>query len=81
MLNNIVKNAFAAVQLPRYTPHSFRHMLVLYGDQICGTREEFKAWSQNMGHNSVIVSVSSYIPVTGDTQREIILRLGRVKDG
>ena len=75
-LNEIVKDAFATVQLPSYTPHSFRHMLMLYGDKVCDTREEFKAWSQNMGHKSVLVSVSSYMPVTEDTQREILLRLG-----
>jgi hypothetical protein len=65
------------MQLPHYTPHSFRHMLMLYGDKVCATREQFKAWSQNMGHKSVLVSVSSYMPVTEDMQREIILGLAR----
>ena len=75
-LNEIVKDAFAAVQLPRYTPHSFRHMLALHGDKLCPTRETFKAWSQNMGHSSPVITVSSYMPVTADAQREIILGLG-----
>lgn len=79
-LNEIVKQAFASVQLPEYTPHSFRHMLVLHGDKICQTREAFKAWSQNMGHSSVLVSVSSYMPVSADAQREIIMGLGRAND-
>jgi site-specific recombinase XerD len=74
-LNEIVKDAFAAVQLPRYTPHSFRHMLALYGDKLCQTREEFKAWSQNLGHKSVLTTVSSYMPVTKDAQRRIMLEL------
>ena len=76
-LNEIVKDAFAKVQLPAYTPHSFRHMLALHGDKICKTREQFKAWSQNLGHESVMVTVSAYMPVTGDTQRKIILDLGK----
>lgn len=42
-LNEIFKDAFAAVQLPAYTPHSFRHMLALHGDKLCSTREQFKA--------------------------------------
>ena len=42
-LNEIVKSAFEAVQLPKYTAHSFTHMLALYGDKICDTRVEFKA--------------------------------------
>ena len=74
-LNEIVKDAFAAVQLPRYTPHSFRHMLMLFGDAACTTRQHFKAWSQNMGHSSVMVSVSSYIPVSEGEQRKIIMSL------
>lgn len=75
-LNEIVKDAFAAVQLPRYTPHSFRHMLALHGDKRCPTRETFKAWSQNMGHTNPLTTVSSYMPVSADSQRAIILGLG-----
>lgn len=79
-LNEIVKEAFATVQLPRYTPHSFRHMLALHGDKICPSRETFKAWSQNMGHTSVLTTVSSYMPVSADAQRDIILKLGHAAD-
>lgn len=75
-LNDIVKSAFAAVQLPRYTPHSFRHMLALHGDKLCDTREKFKAWSQNMGHSSPVTTVSSYMPVSSDAQHRIIRDLG-----
>jgi len=75
-LNQIVKDAFAAVQLPRYTPHSFRHMLALHGDKLCPTRETFKAWSQNLGHANPLTTVSSYMPVSEDAQRKIILGLG-----
>ncbi len=75
-LNEIVQEAFAAVQLPRYTPHSFRHMLALHGDKLCPTRETFKAWSQNMGHTNPMTTVSSYMPVSADAQRTIILGLG-----
>ena len=72
-LAKIVKDAFAAVQMPSYTPHTFRHMLALHGDKICETREAFKAWSQNLGHESVVTTVSAYMPVSDYTQRQIIL--------
>lgn len=75
-LNEIIKGTFAAVQLPPYTPHSFRHMLALHGDKLCTTRERFKAWSQNMGHKNPLTTVSSYMPVSADAQRAIILGLG-----
>lgn len=74
-LNAIVKDAFAGVGLPQYTPHSFRHMLILHGDRICVSREAFKAWTQNLGHNNPQVSFSSYMPVSAEHQREIILGL------
>ncbi|MDW4500481.1 hypothetical protein R5H30_21005 [Sulfitobacter sp. D35] len=52
-------------------------MLTLHGDKLCPTRETFKAWSQNLGHSNVATTVSSYMPVSADAQREIILGLGR----
>lgn len=76
-LCTIVKEAFATVQLPAYTPHSFRHMLALHGDKVCKTREEFKAWSQNMGHDNVNTTISAYMPVSEANQHEIILNLGK----
>src|SRR5512147_2134420 len=31
-------------------PHSLRSTLAQFGEQRCQTPEEFKAWSQNLGH-------------------------------
>ena len=45
----IFKEAFAAVGLPYFNPHSFRKTLALLGGRICKTPEEYKAWSQNLG--------------------------------
>ena len=73
----IIKNAFVAAGLHPFTPHSFRKTLVKYGDQICTTREQFKAWSQNMGHDSVVTTISAYCPVSGDRQAEILRGLTR----
>ena len=74
-LSEIVQEAFAVVQLPRYTPDSFRHMLALYGDKLCPTRQGFKAWTQNMGHDHPLTTITSYMPVSADAQRETILGL------
>lgn len=52
-------------------------MLALHGDKLCPTRETFKAWSQNMGHTNPLTTVSSYMPVSADAQRTIILGLGQ----
>lgn len=55
-----------------YTPHSFRHMLALHGDKVCPTREAFKAWSQNLSHENAATTISSYIPVSQERQRDIL---------
>ena len=71
----ITKNTFVTAGLEQFTPHSFRTTLVKYGDQICTTREQFKAWSQNMGHDSVITTISAYCPVSDERQAVLIKQL------
>src|SRR5688500_9237203 len=41
-------------------PHSFRKTLALLGGQQCKTPEEYKAWSQNLGHEHVLTTFCSY---------------------
>jgi integrase len=72
----IFKNAFAAAGLPYFNPHSFRKTLALLGGQICKPPEEYKAWSQNLGHENVLTTFSSYGDVGGHRQAEIIRSLG-----
>jgi hypothetical protein len=50
----IFKEAFASIGLPYFNPHSFRKTLALLGGQRCKTPEEYKAWSQNLGHEKVL---------------------------
>jgi integrase len=72
----IFKNAFAAAGLPYFNPHSFRKTLALLGGQICKSPEEYKAWSQNLGHENVLTTFSSYGDVAHHRQAEIIRALG-----
>ncbi|WP_417605574.1 tyrosine-type recombinase/integrase [Primorskyibacter flagellatus] len=71
-LNAIIRGAFANVQLPQFTPHAFRKTLTKYGDEISTTMEQRKAWSMNLGHESLAVTVNSYLPVTVERQMELI---------
>lgn len=75
-IRKIFKQAFTGAGLPSYNPHSIRGTLTQLGQRICLTPEEFKAWSQNMGHDDVLVTFSSYGPVSASKQAEIILGLG-----
>lgn len=49
-LNTIIRGAFAAVQMPQYTPDAFRKTLMYLGAELCHGPEAFKAWSMNLGH-------------------------------
>src|SRR5262249_8754789 len=70
------KEAFEAVGLPGFNPHSFRHALAMLGEQTCKTPEEFKAWSQNLGHEQVLTTFASYGEVSSHRQAGIIRGVG-----
>lgn len=72
----IFRSAFARVGLPYYSPHSIRRTLVQLGQQRCRSAEEFKAWSQNLGHEQVMTTFSSYGQVAPTRQQELIRALG-----
>lgn len=74
-LNAIVRGAFAAIGLPEYTPHCLRKTLVLYGDEVCESLEEMKAWSINLGHEHLATTINAYLPVSKQRQREIIRQI------
>jgi len=57
-INQIVRTAFANVQMHTYTPHSFRKTLGLLMNDLELTLEQQKAWSQNMGHENFTTTVS-----------------------
>lgn len=68
----IWRDAFAAVGLPAFPAHSVRHMLAALGSRICRSPEEMKAWSQNLGHDDVMTTLSSYGTVPAGRQAEIL---------
>jgi integrase len=71
-IRKIFRNSFVSAGLPYFNPHSFRNTLVRLGQAICRNPEEFKAWSQNLGHDKVLTTFLSYGQVEGSRQGEII---------
>jgi len=71
-IRTIFQDAFASAGLPYFNPHSFRNTLVRLGQSVCHTPEEFKAWSQNLGHEKVLTTFPSYGQVESPWQGEII---------
>lgn len=74
-IRKVFREAFTAVGMPYYNPHSLRHTLAALGQTLCKTPEEFKAWSQNLGHEGVMTTFFSYGTVSGNRQAEIIHNL------
>ncbi|MGA8965752.1 MAG: site-specific integrase, partial [Pseudolabrys sp.] len=74
-IRTIFKEAFETAGLPGFNPHSFRHALAMLGERTCSTPEEFKAWSQNLGHEQVLTTLTSYGEVAPYRQAEIMRTL------
>jgi len=72
----IYQRAFAAAGLPYFNPHCFRDTLTALGMRLCRTAEEFKAWSQNVGHEHVLTTFMSYGKVATAKQAELIRGMG-----
>jgi integrase len=80
-IRKIFREAFNRAGLPYFNPHSFRNTLVQMGQDLCKTPEQFKAWSQNLGHEKALTTFLSYGEVTCQRQREIIRQLATPQKG
>ncbi len=76
-IRTIFRDAFTTAGLPYFNPHSFRNTLVQFGQQNCKNPEQFKAWSQNLGHEKVLTTLISYGEVACHRQGEIIQDLAK----
>lgn len=75
-IRTIFRNAFQLAGFPYFNPHSFRRTLVQVGQRLCQTPEQFKCWSQNLGHEGVLTTFLSYGEVELARQGDIIRGLG-----
>ena len=71
-IRSIFKVAFTSAGLPYFNPHSVRNTLVRLGQVRCKTAEDFKSWSQNLGHEGVLTTLTSYGTVPLERQAEVI---------
>ena len=74
-IRKVFKGAFEQAGLPYFNPHSFRKTLVQLGETVCQSPEEFKAWSQNLGHAGVLTTFFSYGEVQQSRQSAIFKAL------
>lgn len=71
-MRTIFEDAFKRADLPLYTPHSFRHMIVsqMYARGL--SVAEFKAWSQNLGHEGAMTTLTSYGRISLEEQGKLV---------
>lgn len=74
-IRRIFRTAFEGAGLAYVNPHSFRNTLAELGERLCTTAETFKAWSQNLGHEHVLTTFTSYGSVASHRQAEIFTGL------
>ena len=79
-IRRIFRAAFAAADLPYYSPHSFRSTIARLGERTCRTPEEFKAWSQSLGHEQVMTTFQSYGTVPSERCDELFASIA-ARDG
>ncbi|MGD9811433.1 MAG: tyrosine-type recombinase/integrase [Sphingobium sp.] len=75
-VRDIFRAAFAAAGIPYFSPHRVRNTLVQLGQEICEDTADFKAWSQNLGHEDILTTLSSYGHLPERQQFSRIQRLG-----
>ena len=78
-IRRIFTEAFKDAGVPCFNPHSFRNTLVRLGEKICSRPEQFKAWSQNLGHEGVMTTFNSYGNVPDYRQGEIMQTISLTK--
>lgn len=74
-VREIFKVAFRAVNLPYYNPHLFRKTICKWGLKNLN-QYEFKALSQNLGHEHAMTTYNSYAKLTEDEQLEAVSNIG-----
>jgi integrase len=76
-IRQIFKKSFEGAGLEYYNPHSFRNTLVHLGQKLCKTPEQFKAWSQSLGHESPLTTFTSYGELDSHQQGQVFLTIGK----
>ena len=74
-VREIFREASTRAGLPYFNPYSLRNTLVQVGYDRKLDVESWKAWSQNLGHESCLTTFSSYGTIAPMRQAEIIRRL------
>lgn len=79
-VREIFRQACTAAEIRYFHPHLFRKTLTQLAEKICRSPEEFKAWSQNLGHEKVATTFEYYGRVDSNRQDELIQSLASLNE-
>jgi hypothetical protein len=71
-IRDIFRAAFTRAGLSYFNPHSIRDMLVRHIMMLDLPLETLKSWSQNLGHEGLLTTITSYGTVPTHRQGELI---------
>lgn len=74
-VREVFKRAFHAVGLSYYNPHLFRKTICKWGLKNL-TQYEYKALSQNLGHEHAMTTYNAYAKLSEDEQIEAVANIG-----
>ncbi|MFN4183662.1 MAG: tyrosine recombinase XerC [Hyphomonas sp.] len=80
-VRKLFRKAFEGAGLRYHHPHSFRHTLARIGQDLCKTPEQWRAWSQNLGHENIMTTWNAYGQLPEHRQQEILQNLASAAGG
>jgi integrase len=76
----VYKRAFENAGIKYFNPHSFRNTLTRLGHKMCKNPEQYKAWSQNFGHENPATTFCVYGKIPDYQQVDIIRNMTNDKN-
>ncbi|WP_306250705.1 tyrosine-type recombinase/integrase [Parvularcula sp. IMCC14364] len=71
-VRDAVRRIYENAKIRYFTPHRFRDALTLLASDFCQTPEDVASWSQNLGHDDVLTTLTNYGKVHPHRQAELI---------
>ncbi len=76
----VFKKRFEAADLEYFSPHAFRHTATKIALELCKTPAQFKAVSQNLGHENMATTMFDYAALPDDEVEKKVKSIGQTDE-